>query len=477
MLFLIIRIAVFFVLLAAFGLGLSWIGGISDDVVISFADRDYIMSPLILLGAILALLVVLGIVIAFVRLVIGGPEAVSGYFKRRRQNKGLQSIMRSLQYQSINEKDAALREAQEAHHLLHRPELTLLLTAQTAQAAGDEATALAAFEKLSSTPKTELVGIKGLLEEAQRKGDITQALSYAHRAYVIEPKNSWVLQTLFKLQIDQTDWRGAIKTLGVIRKRNIFPASQAAHYEAALRLSIAQDYIAKANPQAGLVDAVKALKLAPTLVPAAVLASRLLVADNKPRKAERLIMETWAHVPHPDLALAFSGIYPEEPAEKRNKRFSKLFACAPDELETKVTSIELDIKNEDFPRARDKLAPLLEDNPTARLCALQAAVVRGLGEQETIVRAWLSRALKAPRGMQWQCSNCAHTVQNWVSTCPACEEFDAIRWMYTDITAIPQTDILTSLVETQMDANHMIETAPEAETENDPVIENKQTTS
>jgi HemY protein len=448
MLFLILRIAIFFVILAAFGVGLSWFNSMSGDVVIGFAGQDYIMSPLILIGAVLVVVFGFALVVTLIRLIIGGPNAISGYFRKRSQAKGLQAVLRSMQYLATGETGAAAREAQDAHKLLQNADFTLLLTAQTAQANKQKDIAHDAFLKLSQNPKTALVGLKGLAEEAKEQGDIPQALVYTNRAYDLDVRNPWALKALFDLHIQQENWRDALKVLTSIRRAHLFTRNQTDHFEAVLRLAQAQEYIAKGEAESGLVDAVKALKLAPTFVPAAVTASRLLVADEKPRKAQRLLQETWARIQHPDLVQVYRDLYPEEKVEERNKRFGKLFLIAPDNLETKLASIELDLLNENFPGARDKLKPLLDEKPTARMCALQAAILRGLGENEAVVRAWLSRALKSPRGMQWQCKDCASISENWSPVCPSCDAFDAIHWTYIEDAAISHADVLTPLVET-----------------------------
>src|SRR5215813_6317909 len=50
------------------------------------------------------------------------------------------------------------------------------------------------------------------------------------------------------------------------------------------------------------VDALEAVKFAPALVPAAVLAARMLGEAGDMRKAARIIEAAWRANPHPDLA-------------------------------------------------------------------------------------------------------------------------------------------------------------------------------
>ena len=57
-----------------------------------------------------------------------------------------------------------------------------------------------------------------------------------------------------------------------------------------------------------------------------------------------------------------------------------------------------------------------------------AAIERGMGADEAVVRGWLTRALTAPRGPQWVCDNCQHIHANWMPVCTNCHGFDTLSW-------------------------------------------------
>lgn len=89
---------------------------------------------------------------------------------------------------------------------------------------------------------------------------------------------------------------------------------------------------------------------------------------------------------------------------------------------------ELNIANEDFPAARRALGKLAEENPTARSVTLMAAIERGEGASDTVVKGWLARALTVSRGPQWICENCQHIHANWKPICENCKSFDTLAW-------------------------------------------------
>ncbi len=57
-----------------------------------------------------------------------------------------------------------------------------------------------------------------------------------------------------------------------------------------------------------------------------------------------------------------------------------------------------------------------------------AAVERGEGADEAIVRGWLAKAVTAPRGPQWICDNCSNTEPTWAPVCSNCGGFDTLSW-------------------------------------------------
>ena len=73
----------------------------------------------------------------------------------------------------------------------------------------------------------------------------------------------------------------------------------------------------------------EAVKLAPTLVPAAVLASKFESEAHQVRRAMRLVETAWLAQPHPDLADAYSHVKLGDSARQRLVRVETLAAKSP----------------------------------------------------------------------------------------------------------------------------------------------------
>ncbi len=57
-----------------------------------------------------------------------------------------------------------------------------------------------------------------------------------------------------------------------------------------------------------------------------------------------------------------------------------------------------------------------------------AAIERGQGAPDSVVRGWLAKALSASRGPQWVCTNCSHVHAAWAPVCANCGAFDTLDW-------------------------------------------------
>ena len=73
----------------------------------------------------------------------------------------------------------------------------------------------------------------------------------------------------------------------------------------------------------------EAVKLAPTLVPAATLAAKFMSESNQARRAMRIVETAWAAQPHPDLADAYAHIRLGDSAVQRLSRVEALAAKSP----------------------------------------------------------------------------------------------------------------------------------------------------
>ena len=78
-----------------------------------------------------------------------------------------------------------------------------------------------------------------------------------------------------------------------------------------------------------------------------------------------------------------------------------------------------------------------------------AAIERGQGAPEAVVRGWLAKALDASRGPQWICGKCNHVHPAWVPICENCGAFDTLDWKvptHSETASLSQSSMLPLII-------------------------------
>jgi HemY protein len=435
MLWSLLKILVFVAIVALLAFGAGILMETSGGVQITVAGVEYTLGALqsVLALAVLVVLVwvffkLLSLLIATLKFLNGDETAISRYFDKGREQKGYQALSEGLMALASGDGRLALAKASRASRYLEKPELTDLLTAQAAEMAGDTKKAVEAYKRLLGNQNTRFVGVRGILKQKLSEGDKETALQLAEKALALRPKHEEVQDTLLQLQAQAEDWAGARKTLSAKLKSGSLPRDVFRRRDAVLALSASQAIVDQEATVEQREQAIEANRLSPDLVPAAAMAARAYLEQGKKRNAVKVLKKAWEAQPHPDLAHVFAEVEPDETPEQRVKRFEQLARLKPQDDETRLVMAELNIVAEDFPEARRALGDLVERAPDARALTLMAAIEKGEGADNAVTQAWLARALSAPRGPQWVCSNCNHIHADWAPVCEHCTSFDTLSW-------------------------------------------------
>jgi len=451
-----LKVLFFVILVAAITLGAGILLDTGGGVRIAVAGYEFTFGPLqatiaalMLVGLLWLITRTVGLLVATLRFLNGDETAISRYFDRNRERRGYQALNDGLLALASGEGRLALIKAQRAARYLEHPELTTLLVAQAAEASGDGKRATEAYKRLLSTEKTRFVGIRGLLKQKLAEGDSDTALALAERAFAMKPRHAETQDILLKLQSEKSDWKGARATLGAQQKRGALPRDVFRRRDAVLALQEASGIMDEFASIESREAAIAANRLSPDLIPAAAMAARSYISKGDKRSATRVVKKAYEGQPHPDLAAVFAEIDPEETPTARLKRFKPLLAMHPNRDETHLLAAELNISAEEFPAARRALGDVVTRHPTQRALAIMAAIERGEGSDDSVVRSWLTRALTAPRGPQWCCDKCQAIHSVWHPICENCHGFDTMSWREPPETTGPSatgTEMLPLLV-------------------------------
>ena len=435
MLWSLFKIILFVAVIALLAVGAGQLMETSGGIRVAVGSTELNLQPLqavivgvLLVLAIWAAIILIGLLIAFIRFVNGDDTAISRYFDRSRERKGYEALAEGMIALASGEGSTAMSKASRAEKYLRRPELTNLLTAQAAEMSGDKKKAGEVYRRLLKDEKTQFVGVRGIMKQKLIEGDTDTAMKLAQKAFVLKPRHTETQDVLLGLQARGNDWSGARKTLGAKLKYGALPRDVHKRRDAVLALSEAKGILNEGDDIKAREAAIEANRLSPDLVPAAVMAARSYIEDSKPKYATRVLTKAWNAQPHPELAAAFADIVPDETPVERLKRFRALIKHNEDNPETQMLKTELSIAADDFVLARKALGSLPDDMPTQRALTLLAAIERGEGADDQTVRALLARAVTAPRGPQWVCDNCNHVHAAWSPICDNCEGFDTLAW-------------------------------------------------
>jgi len=430
-----IKIIAFVIIVAAATLGAGYLMEMDGGVRIAFAGYEYNLTPIktviamvVLVVAVWVFLKLLSLMVAVLRFLNGDETAISRYFDRNRERKGHQALSEGLMALASGEGREAMAKAAKAEKFLNQPQLTNLISAQAAEMAGDHKKAEEVYKRLLADPSTRFVGVRGILKQKLAEGKTDVALKLAQTGFALKPRHEEMQNSLLKLQSQAADWSGARDTLKAKLKFGNLPRDLHKRRDAVLALSEAKAQIEEGGEGQSHAVKIEANRLSPDLIPAAILAAQAHVENGKPRLAVKAIKKAWDAQPHPDLAAAFGAIEPEETPEARLKRFAALTSIHPDHHETKLLLAELNINAADFPAARRALGDLATKEPDARVLTIMAAIERGEGASDVVVKGWLARALNAPSGPRWICDKCHHIHTEWVPVCENCQSFDTLSW-------------------------------------------------
>jgi HemY protein len=456
MLWSLVKIVFFVVLVAALAFGGMFLMDSEGSMDIAFMGVKIVLSPIKVVIALVALLVaawvllkLAGLCVAFVKFLLGDETALSRYFDRNRERKGFDAMAEGMMALASGEGRVAMAKASKAEKYLRKPELTNLLTAQAAEMTGDKRKAQEVYRRLVADDRTRFVGVRGMLKHKLEEGDTDTALKLAEKAFALKPKHVEMQDTLLQLQAEKKDWAAARSTLSAKLKHGSIPRDVHKRRDAVLALSEAKGIFETGATVEAQEAAIEANKKSPDLIPAAVMAADEYTRQGKDRHAARILKKAWDTQPHPDLAAAFARIAPNETPQARLKRFAGLVRAKPGHSETKMLMAELQIAAEDFPAARRTLGDLIENNPTARSMTLMAAIERGEGSEDVVVRSWLTRALTAPRGPQWICDKCQTVHSAWTPVCDTCSAFDTLSWRtptHSEVSMPSGTEMLPMIV-------------------------------
>lgn len=391
-----IRILIFLLFVVFFAGTITYLTSLDSRITGEAFGYHFDGPSGVILGGLVFLLLAAIYLTHAIKNILAMPGKINAREKEARRERGVAALTRGLEAVAAGDAADASHHAKVARRHLDDMALTRLLTAQAAQLSGDGVGAETSFSAMLEAPETEFLGLKGLYLQAMKAGEDEKAMGYAERAYRLRPNAQWAFESVFELGLQRGAWRETREALERARRNKIVPADKADRAAAALLTADAYAAALTSEPKLALTEAEAALKLAPGLAPAAVLAAKLHADNRKIGKAAKILEHAFAADAHPALVKIYDDLYKDEDVSKRADLLRKLAAKNQTAHEAALLEARASTLEGAWREAAETLEPALAGAPGPAAFSLMAAAAAGLYGEDA-ARPWLERAANAPR--------------------------------------------------------------------------------
>lgn len=422
-----IRLLFFVALILAMGFGFAWLADRPGDLTIAWQGQRIEMSLMVAVTAIVSLVAIIMISWWLIRAIIVSPRTVSRYFRANKRDRGYQALSTGLIAAGAGDAALARKMNKRSKGLLSADQEPLihLLDVQAALIEGRHEEARALFESMAEDPETRELGLRGLYLEAKRLGADEAANHYAETAAEKAPHLPWAGQATLANRTRERKWDEALSLLDRQKQTGVLDRAETDRKRAVLLTARAMDHF-DADPASARDDGLAAIKLAPGLVPAAMIAAKALFREDNLRKGSKILETIWKDTPHPDVADLYVRARLGDSVSDRLKRAQRLESLKPHNAESlfAVARAALDAKRYDL--ARQKAAAAARLQPREGVFLLLADIEEAETGDQGRIRHWLSQALRAPRDPAWTADG--YVSDTWEPVSPVSGTLDAFEW-------------------------------------------------
>ena len=262
------------------------------------------------------------------------------------------------------------------------------------------------FNELNKKETTKLVGLYGLVEEAEAKGDLEEVETLLQQVPKSQEKTLWVEQAKMKLALNRNDWKQALALLEQSKKQ--LDKTTYKSHKACLLLKLGH--------------AKEAYHLAPNH-----LAIALAYAKVEPKKAKKILERLWRVAPGWQVYSAYKKAIQHLSEEKRLKAVLALTHSTRDQRYSLLARADMDTDLHNWARAKENLEIYLQNYPLTRQVAdMMANLERTAWHHEDLAIEWEQKAVESEDDSLWRCNKCTHTAGEWQILCPHCNAFDSL---------------------------------------------------
>ncbi|MGV1957145.1 heme biosynthesis protein HemY [Agrobacterium sp. 22-214-1] len=421
------RILTFAVIVLALGFGFSWLADRPGVLSIVWRGQLIEMSLMVAASIIAALVAAVMLVWWIVNAIWTSPNAARRYFRARKRDRGYQALSTGLIAAGAGNAILARKMTARTQGLLSADQEPLihLLDAQADLIEGRYDEARRKFEAMARDPETRELGLRGLYIEARRQGAYEAAQQYAEDAAEKAPYLPWAAQATLENRCRNGQWDDAIRLLDQQKAAGVIERGEAERLKAVLLTAKAGEKL-ESDPVGAREDAKHALKLAKSLVPAALIAAKSYLREDNLRKAATVLEPVWKNDPHPQIAELYVRARSGDTAIDRLKRAERLESLKPNNIESLFAVAQAALDAKEFAKARAKAEAAARIEPRESIFLLMADIEEAETGDQGRVRYWMAQALRAPRDPAWVADGVVS--EKWLPVSPVTGRLDAFEW-------------------------------------------------
>ena len=361
-------------------------------------------------------------------LIKNGPEMWRLRRKLHKMREGHRHFAEGLIAVAAGDASEAGRKAVGARKLLGHTPATKLLQAQAAQLAGDRSTAREIFLSLAAESDSAVLGYRGLIMEALRAGDPSEAEKLIEKLRRLRPETPWLNLIHFEIAARNRKWDNAQSALNLIISARLLEPAKAQRHQAAMRIAAVEEAARQGSHDKALQEAERASQLAPDWLPASLALAQEQIETGHKRAARRTVERAWEKTPHPQLAAIYRAATEGDPTEAY-RQIEHLCRDSEEQAASRLALAEAALEADIWGEARRHLMALIGRNEATRnIYRLLARLERREGSKEQTALQWLAYAADAVPDPVWLCSSCGGAQNRWHALCPSCGAFNKIEW-------------------------------------------------
>lgn len=310
--------------------------------------------------------------------------------------------------------------------------LSDIVAAQAAHLSGDQKAAEAKFSKLLENSQTEFLGLRGLILQAQSRGDWPQARVLLEKALKHFSNSPWLLEQLYSCNLQLAAFEELPPLIDRLTKLELIDEKENEARKGLLRWLEAEPLQNK-QPQQFIKHAERALRLLPGHTHIALAIAKAHTDLGEHSKAFRVLRSAFEVKPHHQLLepmhsslnrsksdTSGEGFYAEieRLAEQNSNNVEALYCLALTALQAKL-----------WGQARKHLQKLLAIGPTKRVFMLLMQLeAQEFPDDKPKQDSWLLKLSTATHDPSWHCSSCAHHHADWQAICDRCHALGTVDY-------------------------------------------------